>query len=276
VTTRPLYSSFAWAYDLVVASPGGPDGEAIAAELDRRGIVPPASVVDAGCGSGRYAAALAEAGYAVTGVDRSPDLIAVARGQYAEQPGTGERRREPPARAAVVKRSGTDGYPNPSGRGLAPLFEVRDLRDWTPPAAFDAALCRGVLNDLIDDADRRAAVAGLRGALRAGGVLIADVRDWDASVDHYREHPVFERLVDTERGPLEFRSETTLEPDTRTLRVAERIALSREAEEFDFAMRCWTRAELEATLRDAGFAEVDLDALRPRRRDRIVVVASAR
>jgi SAM-dependent methyltransferase len=244
VTARPLYSSFAWAYDLVVASPGGPEAAAIAAELDRGGIAPAASLLDAGCGSGRYAAALAEAGYAVTGVDRSPELIAVARARYAEQP------------------------------GLAPRFEVCDLRDWTPPAAFDAVLCRGVLNDLIDDDDRHAAVGGLRRALRPGGVLIADVREWDASVEHYREHPVFERRVDTDRGPLEFRSETILEPGKRMLRVAERIALAGTAEEFDFAMRCWTRVELEATLRQAGFTDLDLDTVRPRRRDRIVAVAA--
>ena len=41
MTARPLYSSFAWAYDLVVASPGGPEAEAIAAALGRRGIDPP-------------------------------------------------------------------------------------------------------------------------------------------------------------------------------------------------------------------------------------------
>jgi SAM-dependent methyltransferase len=239
VTARPLYSSFAWAYDLVVASPGGPEADVIAAELDRRGIAPPAPVLDAGCGSGRYAGPLAAAGYTVTGIDRSPELIAVA-----------------------------------SERVRGASFEVADLRDWAPPMPFDAALCRGVLNDMTSDGDRRAAVSGLRRALRPGGILIADVRDWDASVDHYREHPVFERRVDTDRGQLEFRSETTLDPGTRTLGVAERIALAGGAEEFDFAMRCWTRDELAATLLDAGFAALDLDALRPRRPDRIVVVAT--
>jgi SAM-dependent methyltransferase len=240
VTQRPLYHSFAWAYDLVVARPGGPAVAAIVDALASRGIVSGATVLDAGCGSGRYAHELARAGYRVTGVDRSPELIEVAR-----------------------ERSG------------AARFEVADLRTWAAPEPFDAALCRGVLNDLISDEDRRGAVAGLRRALRPGGVLIADVRDWGASVEHYRANPEFKRRVETDRGAFEFRSETALEPATRILRVSERIAVGDAAEESDFAMRCWTREELEATLRGAGFADVDPAVLAPRRADRIVAVAVA-
>ena len=240
VTPRPLYHSFAWAYDLVVARPGGPDVAAIIDALTASAITPGARVLDAGCGSGRYADELARAGYGVTGVDRSRELVEVAR-----------------------ERSG------------GASFEVADLRTWTAPEPFDAALCRGVLNDLISDDDRRAAVAGLRRALRDGGVLIADVRDWDASVEHYRANPTFERRVETDRGTFEFRSETALEPAARILRVSERIAVGEAVEESDFAMRCWTREELDATLRAVGFAEVDFASLAPRREDRIVAVAVA-
>ena len=73
-------------------------------------------MLDAGCGSGRYAAELAAAGFRVTGVDRSTQLIAVAE-----------------------------------ARGARARFEVADLREWQPAEPFDAAVCRGVLNDLIAD-----------------------------------------------------------------------------------------------------------------------------
>ncbi|WP_308257906.1 class I SAM-dependent methyltransferase [Pseudonocardia lacus] len=41
---------------------------------------PPARVLDAGCGRGELAAALAERGHAVTAVDADPDAVAAARG----------------------------------------------------------------------------------------------------------------------------------------------------------------------------------------------------
>jgi SAM-dependent methyltransferase len=41
--------------------------------------LPPGRAVDAACGTGRHAAALAAAGHAVVGVDSSPDMLAVAR-----------------------------------------------------------------------------------------------------------------------------------------------------------------------------------------------------
>ena len=184
-------------------------------------------MLDAGCGSGRYAAELAAAGFRVTGVDRSTQLIAVAE-----------------------------------ARGARARFEVGDLRAWRPGKPFDAALCRGVLNDVIPEEDRAGVVAGLRRTLRPGGVLVVDVRDWEASVARYR-------------GRLEFVSETSLQRSAHTLLIHERIRLGSKEEEFDFAMRCWTAAELEAALRAAAFAGVEIPApdLQPARADRIVAIA---
>src|SRR5205085_3930571 len=138
------------------------------------------------------------------GVDRSPELIAMAE-----------------------------------ARGAGARFEVGDLRAWRPGEPFDAALCRGVLNDLITGEERAGVVAGLRRALRPGGVLVADVRDWEASVERYREGRVFERVVETARGRLEFRSETSLRRSAHTLRIHERIRFDNREEPFDFVMRCW-------------------------------------
>jgi SAM-dependent methyltransferase len=236
---RPLYHDYAWAYDAVVARPAGPSAADVAAALAARGVPAGSSLVDAGCGSGRHAAELARLGYRVSGVDRSPELLEVAQ------------------RAAPGCR-----------------FEVADLRDWSPAEPFDAVLCRGVLNDVVTDGDHRAAVAGLRRALRSGGVLVADVRDWEPTAARYRAEPVIDRRAESPRGAVAFSSRTTLEPAARTLRIRERLAVGDgPAVEFDFAMRCWTRDELAATLRDAGFATVELDAVPARRADRIVAIA---
>lgn len=237
---RPLYHDFAWAYDAVVARPAGPSAADVAAVLAERGIAPRGRLVDAGCGSGRHAAELARIGYRVTGVDRSPELIEVARG------------------AAPGCR-----------------FEVADLRSWRAAEPFDAALCRGVLNDVIGDDDRRAVAAALRGALRPEGILIADVRDWEPTAARYAAKPMVERRADTPRGAVAFSSYTTLEPETRTMRVRERIAVGDQSPaEFQFEMRCWTREELTVILREAGFVGVELDGVEAGRADRISVVAA--
>src|SRR5215212_6966196 len=72
--SRPLYSQFAWAYDTVVPCPGGlTPADAARLLAGRR------TIVDAGCGTGRHSAELSASGFQVTGLDSSPELIAVAR-----------------------------------------------------------------------------------------------------------------------------------------------------------------------------------------------------
>lgn len=47
-------------------------------ELVARALAPPATVLELGCGTGRVTRQLLELGYAVTGVDESPDMLAHA------------------------------------------------------------------------------------------------------------------------------------------------------------------------------------------------------
>jgi SAM-dependent methyltransferase len=76
---RPFYGEFAWAYDDLVERPVADECAGMAAALARRGIGPGAALLDAGCGTGRYAMELARRGFAVTGIDRSPAMLAEAR-----------------------------------------------------------------------------------------------------------------------------------------------------------------------------------------------------
>jgi SAM-dependent methyltransferase len=242
---RPLYHSFAWAYDLLVR-PSGPAPEATARLFAERGLRPGAAVVDAGCGTGDHAIELDRAGFAATGIDTSPELIEQARTK---------------ARRA---RSGA-------------AFHAGDLRTWEPPTPCAGVLCRGVLNDLLADEDRQAALAGLARMLEPGGLLVLDVRDWDASAARYESAPVVERSAEVPDGTLTFRSETTLRPADRALLVHERLALGARVEEFDFAMRCWTPEEVRQRARAAGFVGVELlDDRGGARADRIVALATRR
>ncbi len=116
-----------------------------------RHLPPPdagAPVLDVGGGPGRYALALAAAGYPVTLLDLSPALLALARSRIAEaSPDVRDKMR------AVVEGS------------------VTDLSAF-PAAAFRAVVCvGGVVSHLPEATDRRRALRELRRVLHPDGVL---------------------------------------------------------------------------------------------------------
>jgi glycine/sarcosine N-methyltransferase len=251
LSARPLYWSFAWAYDMLVR-PGGPSADWIAHELRAHGVRAGDEVIDAGCGTGDHALALARRGYRVIGVDRSAGLLRVAREKG--------------------RRTGADLR-----------FVEADVLSWRPPRHCDAVLCRGVLNDITEEAEREAVFSSLAAMLRPGGLLVADVRDWDASVARAVRGGGFVRSVPVEGGKLIFRSETVPDHERRILRVRETLALERgggQAEEhvYDFVMRPWSRAELEERLTAARFEAVKVvgGGEVGARADRLVVTARVR
>jgi ubiquinone/menaquinone biosynthesis C-methylase UbiE len=99
---------------------------------------PPARVADLGCGTGTLSVLLADEGYAVDGVDFSPEMVDAAREKAAGRPG---------ATFAV-------------GDAGAPPFER---------AAYDVVLCRHVLWALVD---QPAALERWVGLLREHGRLV--------------------------------------------------------------------------------------------------------
>ncbi len=225
---RPFYAEFAWAFDLLVDRPVRKECAVIIAWLIDRGIPPGAEVLDAGCGSGRYAIELARRGYVVHGVDLSPDLIEVA-----------ER---------AVERS--------TGRVTFALGDISHL----PSSRYAAILCRGVLNDVLDDAGRDAIFAAFAEALHPDGVMILDVREWGASLERKTREPLFKKRVSTARGELTFTSITAPDAESRQLLVNERHELTgngtHEIRDYRFVMRCWQREELQALLARHGFRQV--------------------
>ena len=227
-SARPYYSSYAWAYDHLNERPVAHECAYVAATLTALGIAPDARLLDAGCGTGRYAVELARRGYRVTGVDASPALLEVAR----QRPGA----------SAIV-------------------FIETDLLRLPAEPRYDSILCRGVLNDVIADADRRDVFQSFARALNPGAVLLFDVREWEATVRRKTREPVHEKTVETDRGRLTFRSDARLDSATRQLRTAEQHVLTAHGSTttvaYDFVMRCWTLEEVQHVLAQSGFVDAD-------------------
>jgi SAM-dependent methyltransferase len=228
VARRPFYAEYAWAFDLLIDRPVRKECAVIAEWLIDRGITPGAEVLDAGCGTGRYAIELARRGFVVHGLDLSPELIEVARQARADVTG-----------------------------GVS--FTVGDIAR-LPTSRYAAILCRGVLNDIIDDVGRDAVFAVFAETLQTDGVLILDVRDWGASLERKTREPLFRGRVSTDRGELTFTSITTLDSEHRQLLISERHELigrdDERVSDYRFVMRCWERAELDTLLAHHGFGSV--------------------
>jgi SAM-dependent methyltransferase len=228
VSSRPFYTEYAWAFDLLIDRPVRKECAVIAAWLVDRGALPGSEILDAGCGTGRYAIELARRGYRVHGIDRSPDLIEVA-----------------------MRASGD--VPNGVSFGLGDIAEL-------PSSRYAVVLCRGVLNDIVDDAGRDAAFGAFARALQSNGTLILDVREWAASVERKTREPLFRKRVSTERGELTFTSVTAVEHGNRQLQISERHELVTGSEahvsDYNFVMRCWERDELDILLARHHFGEI--------------------
>ena len=113
-------------------------------------------VLDAAVGTGFHAAVLGEAGFAVTAVDGSPNMVNAAQENLAS-------------------------------RGLSDVScLVADWRDLavTVPGGFDAVICLGnSIGHLFSQGDLEAAVKGFHDVLVPGGLLVLDQRNYDGLLD---------------------------------------------------------------------------------------------
>lgn len=104
-------------------------------------------VADLGFGTGDLVVALARTGYTVVGVDRSPEMLAIAR-------------------AKVLAAS----------LSPAPVLEQQDLRVLRLEPAVDAAVCvYTVMNQLTGDDDLARALGAIHDALVPGGLFLFEL-----------------------------------------------------------------------------------------------------
>jgi hypothetical protein len=115
-------------------------------------------------------------------------------------------------------------------------------------------------NDFVNDEARLSVFGAFAGALRRPGVLVLDVREWEATRTRKQREPVFRKSVRTNRGKLMFTSTTELDPERQQLLLSETHTLisgaGEHSSDYRFVMRCWTRTELESGFERGGFGSV--------------------
>jgi D-alanine-D-alanine ligase len=183
---------------------------------------PPARILDLGCGQGRHGIELGRRGYEVTGIDLSDYLLDVAAAR---------------ARAAGVKLRLVKG----------------DMREALAGARFDVALSLftsfGYFRDERDDTKVLRAVARM---LSPGGRFLLEV------MNGQREREQFEPKQWFAVGKTAVMEERQLDDRGRRLLVRRTISTPNARETDLHAIRLYSGPELEAALREAGFAEVRL------------------
>jgi SAM-dependent methyltransferase len=194
------------------------------------------AVLDLGCGTGNHALPLAARGYTVTGVDRSNEMLNVAR-EKADR-----------ARADIC-------------------FICGDVRYVDARGPYDAALMMfAVLGYQHTNADVRAAFANARRHLRAGGLLVFDA--WHGPGVLADPPGSRTRSIETPGGTVERRA--TSEMDTRRHLCTVRYELASgpgdKPEIETHSVRFFFPMELEMYLESCGFRLLRMgDAREPQR-----------
>ncbi len=213
---RPFYHEYAWAYDLLVDSNTYKQLSFIKTIVSLHLLPQPLQVLDAGCGTGSLAIALAGDGHQVTAIDLSEPLL-----EEAKRKNTNEQNL---------------------------TFVTVNILELETSNTYDLIVCRGVLNDFTLDEQREKLFSIFHKALRPNGLLVADVRDWEATQQRKTEKPLYKKKVKTNKGTLTFTSVTHLNPTSQTLEISESHRLETKKGTFDsdsfFVMKCWNLNEI--------------------------------
>ena len=188
------------------------------------------TVLDAACGVGTQAIGLAQAGFAVTATDISPESVRRC------------------AREAAA-------------RGLHITTGVTDMRalDVDGAGQFDAAVSfDNALAHLLDDSDLDAACLALGRILRPGGALLASIRDYDAVLRDRPSGDVPRRFVTDAGERIVVQVWEWESPDRYAVRhfIMDAGSNGWAVTERRTSCRALPRAAVSDALRGAGFTDI--------------------
>ncbi|HEY8678452.1 MAG TPA: methyltransferase domain-containing protein [Candidatus Dormibacteraeota bacterium] len=185
-------------------------------------LTTPARVLDLACGQGRHAIELARRGYEVTGVDLSEYLLEVARAR---------------ARAA----------------GVTVRLLRRDMREPLSGERFDLILSLFTsFGYFEDEAEDHRVLTGVARMLERGGRFVLEVLNGQREREHFEARQWFSV------GKTAVMEERRLERSARRLVVTRTISTPNGRETNAHSLRIYDGAEIEASLLDAGFADIRL------------------
>lgn len=215
----------------------------------------PHRILDLGCGTGNHDLPLARRGHDVTGLDRSPSQLAIARDK--------------------AKRA-----------GLPVRFVRADMRSFELGQTFDAAVCMfGAFGYLLPPSDVVRCLRTLARHLRPDGLFVFEF--WQSSA----ARPAGNQDWFHKRGPafeLVRLAEGRYDPRTRLLPIEFRFFVfrgGRVLDRFDetHVVRTYSRADMRTLLRRGGFLPLAMYAattqrkgFEPVRNDTFRVMAVAR
>lgn len=193
-----------------------------------------APVLDLGCGSGRVAIALAEAGHTVHGIDSSETMLAVARGKLY-------------------------------GRRLSLTFECADMRRFGSRRSFGLVFCAlDTLLHVQSAGDLRETLLAAHSVLRPAGLLAFDIVNPTPDLLAMRDGVVRHQSTFVGPGDREVAHFVSwdIDPDTQTIETAHFYDWlgddgSVRRRTTSFRLRYLERDEVEAALAAAGFERVE-------------------
>jgi SAM-dependent methyltransferase len=207
--------------DMWLSAPTDEQDRAEAGFLERvLRLVPGAAVLDVPCGGGRHAVALAERGFAVSGLDFSAEFLAAARTLAG-------------------------------ARGVTVNWQQGDMRALPGPGTFDALFCFGNSFGYLDDQGNADFLAAAARALRPGGRFALE-----SGIIAETFLPSFHERRWYEFGDLLFLIQNYYDVDRGGFETEYIFVRGGQVERRRGWQRVYTYSELRRLLRDAGFGEV--------------------
>jgi SAM-dependent methyltransferase len=229
------FGDYARFYDLLYGDKDYQAETAFLVGLLRRWAPAATSVLEIGCGSGRHGLCMAEAGFRVTGIDLSGDMVALARNRAAAAPG--------PVRERMA-------------------FEQGDIRSVRLGRTFPAAMALfHVVSYLATDADLHSGLACIREHLEPGGVFVFDF--WHAPAVRAEGPQRRNKVAEADGWRIHRRTEPVWERDRDIVRVVFHVTATNtirgEVRKFkeEHVMRYFSPADLATVLAAHGFAELE-------------------